>query len=153
MATSWRKIFFPKKFAGVKTMMIVLRVLGTKVLLKRCTTSFCHVGSSYTPQQQQILFLLEKRQVTCTDYLQIAKLIVAGSMETYRLHLTYNINTKKVQDNKYGISDYIQLLIIYEYKYIKSLTSHLCVTQNRAFFGVTLISPFLKKKMLGKNFK
>ena len=88
MATSWRKIFFPKKFAGVKTMMIVLRVLGTKVLLKRCTTSFCHVGSSYTPQQQQILFLLEKRQVTCTDYLQIAKLIVAGSMETYRLHLT-----------------------------------------------------------------
>lgn len=29
----------------------------------------------------------------------------AGSMETYRLHLTYNINTKKLQDNKYGIAD------------------------------------------------
>lgn len=52
------------------TMMIVLRVLGMKVLLKRTTTPFCHGGSSYTPQQQQILFLLEKRQVTCTDYLR-----------------------------------------------------------------------------------
>lgn len=87
MATSWRKIFFPKKFAGVKTMMIVLKVLATKVLLKRYTISFCHVGSSYTPQQRQILFLLEK-QVICTDYLQIAKLIVAGSMET---SLTFNL--------------------------------------------------------------
>ena len=61
MATSWRKIFFLKKLAGVKTMMIVLKVLVTKVLLKRYTISFCHVGSSYTPQQQQILFLLEKQ--------------------------------------------------------------------------------------------
>lgn len=87
MATSWRKIFFPKKLAGVKTMMIVLKVLVTKVLLKRYTISFCHVRSSYTPQQQQILFLLEKR-VTCTDYLQIPKLIVAGSMET---SLTFNL--------------------------------------------------------------
>ena len=48
MATSWRKIFFPKKLAGVKTMMIVLKVLAMKVLLKRYTISFCHVGSSYT---------------------------------------------------------------------------------------------------------
>ena len=42
------------------------------------------------------LYLHENREFSSTGYLQIAKLIEAGSMEMYHLHLNYHIYTKKV---------------------------------------------------------
>ena len=43
----------------------------------------------------QFIFLHENHYITSTDYLQIAKLIEAGSMETYH-YTRYYINTKNV---------------------------------------------------------
>ena len=50
---------------------------------------------SYTTTTTK-LYLHENQYITGIDYLQIAKLIEAGSIETYHSHLNCNINTKNV---------------------------------------------------------
>ena len=49
-------------------------------------------GNKTKEQQENFIYIKKNQCITNTDYLQIAKLIEAGSMETYHLHF-YNTNT------------------------------------------------------------
>ena len=46
------------------------------------------------------LYLHKNQHITSADYLKIAKVVEAGSMETYHLHLNCNIDTKNVTRSK-----------------------------------------------------
>ena len=55
----------------------------------------CVIMKSYITTTTK-LYLRQNQYITSADYLQIAKLIEAGSIETYHLHLNCKINTKNV---------------------------------------------------------
>ena len=122
-ALQWRppggRYFFQKNLLVLRPWWLSWRFWLRRYYLKDIPYLFAMLDQVTLLSNNRFYFYLKNKlhvQTTC-KYRSLLSQVVWR----HRLHLTYNINTKKLQDNKYSISDEIQLLIMYYYKYITSL--------------------------------